>query len=970
MALLVYTVAFTTAPETAAACEGGTLELSCDPGWTLLIDAANYGRTSFTHSTCGNFGSDSCVTASSLSMVSSECEGVQMCAVGASNGLFGDPCPGIGKYLEATYRCEGNPCTTAPSYPDNYPSSCMDQPIYQAGHICTFTCPDGFTQSAGDADKLCENGRWAGDDLSLGHNSPYVLLRAVYVQKHIDECGMNNGDCTEVCTNSAGSYICSCYGGLPMDNGTCLACLAGDTDGTYEYVWELQPVTFPYIVMAQTDGPVHLALSAEAGNVDQAYEIVIRGWSEDGSVIRRSVEGPDLVSADTTGILAQGAYSAFWIYWWPNGTIAVRLHGETLPFLQWTDPEPRPVSYIGYTMDQLPGLWRFCRVNGDWSEWGSFSACDATCGYGTMERTRTCDNPPPVEFLGGTCIGSTGMSVLCYVSGTCPESDSSIPGLFDPGESSPNMTWPIWKNNWESGKFLPLDYDSSEAPAEPGGMDVASTVYVLNISAHSEEHARISMRVQYVLCWYDPRLFGLAPGWVLVPPALLWSPPLAFGRTVRQASTEEDDDNKMWMNQDGLVILQITRLLQVTCVAKLARYPLDTQVCSVALLGYNGIRYRLQPSTLPKRAPIKSDATGVVSQFTFIGVEERAVFKSFITNGTGSDECVYLQQDCDYRLEECMTSLSDECTAGSGCGHCYLIIGDCLHQLQTCPRYLNDTSAFTSLEAHVRLRRVLWRYILTAYLPSTVVVSASYLQTWLLPTQAAISPRIVLGVMSVLTMIKQMGKTARMPWVDEPRAIDIWMLGCLSFVIVVLLVTAVAHFLSLSMQEKEKKEIRAEELERERNPPVQIPRPGLRDPSGWTHRPPEHLQNNGTLFSQPISIPRARLYNPSWLKWHQMADNKEWVIVIKEDGAELKKEDDNVWKSRDHADSPTVSYTPPTMTSHTMYTNVPAFDARTVGPSAAERADSMAGKTDRYARAILPAIFLIFNVGYWSFYQY
>ncbi|KAI8499670.1 hypothetical protein Bbelb_227210 [Branchiostoma belcheri] len=767
-----------------------------------------------------------------------------------------------------------------------------------------------------------------------------------------DECEMNNGNCTDVCTNSAGSYICSCYGGLPMDNGTCLACLTGDTDGTYEYVWELQPVTFPYIVMAQTDGPVHLALSAEAGNVDQAYEIVIRGWSEDGSVIRRSVEGPDLVSADTRGILAQGAYSAFWIYWWPNGTIAVRLHGETLPFLQWTDPEPRPVSYIGYTMDQLPGLWRFCRVNGDWSEWGSWGACDATCGYGTMERTRTCDNPPPVEYLGGTCIGSTGMS-----------------GLFDPGESSPNMTWPIWKNNWESGKFLPLDYDSSKAPAEPGGMDIASTVYVLNISSHSEEHARISMRVQYVLCWYDPRLFGLAPGWVLVPPALLWSPPLAFGRTVRRASTEEDDDNKMWMNQDGLVILQITRLLEVTCVAKLARYPLDTQVCSVALLGYNGIRYRLQPSTLPKRAPIKSDATGVVSQFTFIGVEERAVFKSFITNGTGTASCSYLEQDCDYRLEECMTSLSDECTAGSGCGHCYLIIGDCLHQLGTCPHYHNDTSAFTSLEVHVRLRRVLWRYILTAYLPSTVVVSASYLQTWLSPTQAAISPRIVLGVMSVLTMIKQMGKTARMPWVDEPRAIDIWMLGCLSFVIVVLLVTAVAHFLSLSIQEKEKKEIRAEELERERNPPVQIPRPGLRDPSGWTHRPPEHHTYKAAVPEEPVSIPRARLSKPASLRWHQLAD-KEWVIVIKETVADLKKEDDNVWKSRDHADSPTVSYTPPTMTSHTRYTNVPAFDARTVGPSAAERADSMAGKTDRYARAILPAIFLIFNIGYWSFYHY
>ncbi|CAH1257253.1 GLRA3 [Branchiostoma lanceolatum] len=800
---------------------------------------------------------------------------------------------------------------------------------------------------------------------------PTVSVRYVY----IDECAMDNGGCAEVCTNSAGSFVCSCYGGLPKDNGTCLACLDRDTDGTYEYQWDLHPVTFPYIVMAQTDGPVHLALSTEAGNTEQAYEVVIRGGN-DGSVIRRSVQGPDLISADIIGILDPAAYRAFWIYWLPDGTIAVRLQGEALPFLQWTDPDPLPVSYIGYTTNmRLPGLWRLCDVNGHWSEWGSWSACDAKCGYGTMKRTRTCDNPPPVEYLGGTCIGLPGMSILCYVSGICPESDSGIPGLFDPGESSTNMTWPVWKSNWENGKFLPFDYDSSTAPNEEGGLDIASTVYVLNISSHSEEHAvnsvfllliNISIKIQYVLCWYDPRLFGLAPGWVPVPPSLLWSPPLAFGRTVRRAITEEDDDNKMWMNREGLVIFQITRLLEVTCVAKLARYPLDTQVCSVALLGYNGIRYRLQPSTLPKRAPIKSDATGVVSQFTFIGVEERAVFESFITNGTDTASCIYLKQDCDYRLEECMTSLSAECR---GCSNCYLIIGDCQHQLETCPHYINDTSAFTSLEVHVRLRRVLWRHILTAYLPSTVVVLASYLQTWLSPTQAAISPRIVLGVMSVLTMIKQMGKTVRMPWVDEPRAVDIWMLGCLSFVIVALLETAVSHYLSFSIQEKEKKEIRAAELEKEQNPPVQIPRPGLKDSSGKSHMPPEH--NKLAIPEEPIAIPRARLSKPSSLRWHQLAD-KEWVVVIKRKATTgfKQQQDDNVREPSDHDNSPVVSYTPPTILSNTMYTNVPAFDARAVGPSAAERADSMAGKTDIFARAILPALFLIFNIGYWSFYQY
>ncbi|XP_078576718.1 uncharacterized protein LOC144862241 [Branchiostoma floridae x Branchiostoma japonicum] len=199
---------------------------------------------------------------------------------------------------------------------------------------------------------MCQNGQWVGEDL---------------VCSDIDECGMNNGGCTDVCTNSPGSYVCSCYGEVPIDNGACLACLDRDTDGTYEYQWDLQPVTFPYIVMAaRTDGPVYLALSTEVNNVEQAYEIIIRGQSSDGSVIRRSVQGPDMVSADTRGILSPGAYRAFWIYWWPSGTIAVRLQGEILPFLQWTDPDPLPVRYIGYTMDQqFPAQWRFCRGKHD-----------------------------------------------------------------------------------------------------------------------------------------------------------------------------------------------------------------------------------------------------------------------------------------------------------------------------------------------------------------------------------------------------------------------------------------------------------------------------------------------------------------------------------------------------------------------------------------------------------------------------
>ena len=36
-----------------------------------------------------------------------------------------------------------------------------------------------------------------------------------------------------------------------------------------------------------------------------------------------------------------------------------------------------------------------CAIDGGFTEWTDFSDCDKTCGPGTKKRTRTCTNPPP-----------------------------------------------------------------------------------------------------------------------------------------------------------------------------------------------------------------------------------------------------------------------------------------------------------------------------------------------------------------------------------------------------------------------------------------------------------------------------------------------------------------------------------------------------------------------------------------------
>ncbi|XP_056020823.1 coadhesin-like [Ostrea edulis] len=55
---------------------------------------------------------------------------------------------------------------------------------------------------------------------------------------------------------------------------------------------------------------------------------------------------------------------------------------------------------------------RPCPVNGTWSQWGAFNACDKTCGGGLRLRVRQCNNPPP-SHGGIPCIGDSVEFVQC-----------------------------------------------------------------------------------------------------------------------------------------------------------------------------------------------------------------------------------------------------------------------------------------------------------------------------------------------------------------------------------------------------------------------------------------------------------------------------------------------------------------------------------------------------------------------------
>ena len=90
-------------------CEGGTANLSCmhhADNKVIHLLSAMYGRKGSTLC-CGSLTHAVCNTTcaqDSLIKARRYCE-EQSCYIWASNYIFGDPCPGIHKYLNLSYQC-------------------------------------------------------------------------------------------------------------------------------------------------------------------------------------------------------------------------------------------------------------------------------------------------------------------------------------------------------------------------------------------------------------------------------------------------------------------------------------------------------------------------------------------------------------------------------------------------------------------------------------------------------------------------------------------------------------------------------------------------------------------------------------------------------------------------------------------------------------------------------------------------
>merc|ERR1712038_1432197 len=114
MMLVIFLFVSTVSSECTAGeqtvCEGGNFDIQCGPDKLIKIKSAFYGRKNIdacpssvailSIPDCG------CTATEALQRVETRCNRKKSCNIPASNGLLGDPCRGVYKYMTVSWTCE------------------------------------------------------------------------------------------------------------------------------------------------------------------------------------------------------------------------------------------------------------------------------------------------------------------------------------------------------------------------------------------------------------------------------------------------------------------------------------------------------------------------------------------------------------------------------------------------------------------------------------------------------------------------------------------------------------------------------------------------------------------------------------------------------------------------------------------------------------------------------------------------
>eukprot|EP00516_Mucochytrium_quahogii_P003836 CAMPEP_0203752338 /NCGR_PEP_ID=MMETSP0098-20131031/6270_1 /ASSEMBLY_ACC=CAM_ASM_000208 /TAXON_ID=96639 /ORGANISM=" , Strain NY0313808BC1" /LENGTH=547 /DNA_ID=CAMNT_0050642443 /DNA_START=172 /DNA_END=1815 /DNA_ORIENTATION=- len=101
---------------------------------------------------------------------------------------------------------------------------------------------------------------------------------------------------------------------------------------------------------AKGEDNIVVALSPEPNVCKPMYEIVIGGWKDTKSVVRREAQGNEFALSNQTRLCSSTQYHTYWVTL-RNGVVSVgvgSVPGKKV-ILGWKDPQPIPAQYVSFT---------------------------------------------------------------------------------------------------------------------------------------------------------------------------------------------------------------------------------------------------------------------------------------------------------------------------------------------------------------------------------------------------------------------------------------------------------------------------------------------------------------------------------------------------------------------------------------------------------------------------------------------
>ncbi|XP_045125098.1 glycine receptor subunit alpha-2-like [Portunus trituberculatus] len=315
--------------------------------------------------------------------------------------------------------------------------------------------------------------------------------------------------------------------------------------------------------------------------------------------------------------------------------------------------------------------------------------------------------------------------------------------------------------------FLPQNYDKFVLPSPPEGgvLPVSFSIKVRDLHSVDEENMDFTLEWYLRIYWKDYRVNPPNPAqisakmndsfpWFNVDPAHtahLWLPTAYIDHAKAiNVPTFLVRPHSLRVTEDKLLRYSLALITTVSCTMDFTAFPLDEQTCYMRLMSYQ--------------------------------------YRSF---------------EVEYKWGERAVETSPSLATDQ-----FTVSFEADHSARGFYRDANNTQGtFPLVQMQVVLSRKLSYYLLNIYLPSALVVGVSWL-TYLVPPRL-VPGRMVLTITSLLTLVSMFNAAkAESPKVSYAKAIDVWMLCCITLNFAVLVeytvVTRLIHLAKVTPRSKVK----------------------------------------------------------------------------------------------------------------------------------------------------------------------